>query len=175
MAKYKDKDTALKEYTDGGISYNYQDYPNALDPTIFWDKDDRMWMVYGSWSGGIYLLEIDEETGEVIHPKEDKSAGVDAYFGKRLLGGGHTSIEGPYILYDKDSDYYYLFVSYGNLQREGGYQMRVFRSKTVDGEYVDMNGKYPQKKSRKPGILWTEIIRKLQTAKSSAGLYGYRT
>lgn len=82
VAKYKDKDTALKEYTDGGISYNYQDYPNALDPTIFWDKDDRMWMVYGSWSGGIYLLEIDEETGEVIHPKEDKSAGVDAYFGK---------------------------------------------------------------------------------------------
>ena len=80
----------------------------------------------------------------MIHPKEDKSAGVDAYFGKRLLGGGHTSIEGPYILYDKDSDYYYLFVSYGNLQREGGYQMRVFRSKTVDGEYVDMNGKYPR-------------------------------
>ena len=65
------------------------------------------------------------------------------YFGKRLLGGGHKSIEGPYILYDEESGYYYLFVSYGSLTREGGYQMRVFRSKTVDGEYVDMNGAYP--------------------------------
>ncbi len=31
-----------------------------------------MWMVYGSWSGGIFLLEIDEKTGLVIHPKEDE-------------------------------------------------------------------------------------------------------
>ena len=93
-----------------------------------------MWMVYGSWSGGIFLLEIDEKTGLVIHPKEDEKNGVDPYFGKRLLGGGHKSIEGPYILYDEESGYYYLFVSYGSLTREGGYQMRVFRSKTVDGE-----------------------------------------
>ena len=68
---------------------------------------------------------------------------MDPYFGKRLLGGGHKSIEGPYILYDEESGYYYLFVSYGSLTREGGYQMRVFRSKTVDGEDVDMNGAYP--------------------------------
>ena len=48
-------------------------------------------------------------------------------------------------MYDANTDYYYLFVSYGTLTSNGGYQIRVFRSKTVDGEYVDMNGEYPQK------------------------------
>ena len=48
-------------------------------------------------------------------------------------------------MYDEATDYYYLFVSYGGLTSNGGYQMRVFRSKTVDGEYVDMNGAYPEK------------------------------
>ncbi|MCI9334188.1 MAG: hypothetical protein HFI98_05455 [Lachnospiraceae bacterium] len=59
------------------------------------------------------------------------------------LSGGHNSIEGPYIQYDADSGYYYLYVSYGGLERTGGYQIRVFRSKTPDGEYTDMNGSFP--------------------------------
>ena len=98
-----------------------------------------MWMVYGSWSGGIFLLEIDEKTGLVIHPKEDEKNGVDPYL-ETSAWRRNTIDRGPYILYDEESGYYYLFVSYGSLTREGGYQMRVFRSKTVDGEYVDMNG-----------------------------------
>ena len=51
-------------------------------------------------------------------------------------------------MYDETSGYYYLFVSYGALTSNGGYQVRVFRSKTVDGEYVDMNGKYPEKSAQ---------------------------
>ena len=139
---YVDEETALSRYVNGQ-GYNYLEYPNAIDPTLFTDADGNDWLVYGSWSGGIFLLEIDEETGKVIHPADDPDNDVDAYFGKRLLGGGHKSIEGPYILYDKDSGFYYLFLSYGNLQREGGYQMRVFRSENPDGPYVDMNGKAP--------------------------------
>jgi arabinan endo-1,5-alpha-L-arabinosidase len=139
---YVDEEYALKNYVRNN-SYNTDEYPNAIDPTVFYDEDDRMWMVYGSWSGGIFLLEIDPETGKVIHPEADEENSVDAYFGKRLLGGGHKSIEGPYIMYDEADGYYYLFVSYGNLTSSGGYQVRVFRSETVDGEYVDMNGAYP--------------------------------
>lgn len=141
---YVDEDYAYKNYIKGA-QYNYEDYPNAIDPTVFYDADGRMWMVYGSWSGGIFLLEIDKTTGLVIHPEADKANNVDPYYGKRLLGGGHISIEGPYIMYVETSGYYYLFVSYGALTSNGGYQVRVFRSKTVDGEYVDMNGKYPEK------------------------------
>lgn len=141
---YVDKDYALKNYVKLDGTYNFNEYPNALDPSVFYDKDGKMWMVYGSWSGGIFLLEIDESTGDVIHPEADPDKNVDAYFGKKLLGGGHKSIEGPYILYDPDSDYYYLFVSYGGLAADGGYQIRVFRSKEVNGDYVDMNGKKPE-------------------------------
>ncbi len=142
---YVTEDYALSNYVTLGDEYDYEDYPNAIDPTVFYDEDGKMWMVYGSWSGGIFLLEIDEATGEVIHPEADSENNVDAYFGKRLLGGGHKSIEGPYIMYDEQSGYYYLFVSYGSLTSNGGYQIRVFRSETVDGDYVDMNGQYPTK------------------------------
>ncbi len=134
---------ATANYITLGDSYNYDEYPNAIDPTVFYDEDGRLWMVYGSWSGGIFLIELDETTGEVIHPEADPDNNVDAYFGKCLLGGGHKSIEGPYIIYDADAGYYYLYVSYGSLTSSGGYQIRVFRSETVDGDYVDMNGNTP--------------------------------
>lgn len=143
VAEYVDRDTAKDRYIKKSNEYNFNKYPNAIDPTVLYDGDGRLWMVYGSWSGGMYLLELDKSTGEVIHPQEDEANRVDPYFGKRLLGGNHSSIEGPYILYDEESGYYYLFVSYGGLAREGGYQIRVFRSETIDGDYVDMNGEYP--------------------------------
>lgn len=146
VLNYVDREYAVSKYIKPNGEYNFVSYPNAIDPTIFYDADDRLWMVYGSWSGGIFLLEINEETGEVIHPEADEANEVDPYFGKRLLGGDHKSIEAPYILYEPTSEYYYLFVSYGSLTRDGGYQIRVFRSKQVDGPYVDMNGVYPTEK-----------------------------
>ncbi len=141
VLEYVDEDYALSTYVNGGGTYQYKEYPNALDPSVFYDDDGRLWMVYGSWSGGIFLLELDPETGLVIHPEADPDNRVDTYFGKKLLGGDHKSIEAPYIL--NADGYYYLFVSYGSLIREGGYQIRVFRSETPDGEYVDMNGMTP--------------------------------
>ncbi|MCR5596410.1 MAG: glycoside hydrolase family 43 protein [Lachnospiraceae bacterium] len=139
---YVDLEYAKSHYLHGR-EYNYNEFPNAIDPSVFYDEDGRMWMVYGSWSGGMFLLEIDPQTGDVIHPEADEENHVDPYYGKKLCGGGHMSMEGPYILYDETSGYYYLFVSYGSLVSNGGYQMRVFRSETVNGDYVDMNGKNP--------------------------------
>lgn len=144
--EFVDEEYAVAHYTSkAGYEYNYKDYPNCIDPTVFYDNDGKMWMVYGSWSGGIFLIEIDEETGSVIHPELDEDNNVDPYYGKKLLGGGHHSIEGPYILYDDQTGSYYLFVSYGELTRDGGYQIRVFKSDKVDGPYVDMNGAAPGK------------------------------
>lgn len=143
VTEYVDRDTAKDRYIKKSNEYNFNKYPNAIDPTVLYDEEGRLWMVYGSWSGGMYLLELDKATGEVIHPEENEANRVDPYFGKRLLGGNHSSIEAPYIFYDEENGYYYLFVSYGGLAREGGYQIRVFRSETIDGDYVDMNGEYP--------------------------------
>lgn len=141
---YVDEDHAITNYLKGS-KYRFEDWPNAIDPNAFYDRDGKMWLVYGSWSGGIFLLEIDESTGKVIHPEADPGNNVDAYYGKRLAGGGHMSMEAPYILWDETSGYYYLFVSYGGLNREGGYQIRVFRSREPDGDYLDMNDKKLEK------------------------------
>jgi arabinan endo-1,5-alpha-L-arabinosidase len=125
----------------GSSSYRNYQWPNAIDPAVFYDADGRMWMVYGSWSGGIFILEIDESTGRPIRRDGDRSGRVDAYFGIHLTGGNHRSIEGPYIVYDESSQYYYLFVSYGRLVSDGGYQIRVFRSRRPDGPYLDPAGR----------------------------------
>lgn len=140
---YVSEEYAAETYLKLNGEYDNELWPNCIDPAPFYDEDGRLWMTYGSWSGGIFLLELDPETGLIIHPEADPENNVDPYFGKRLLGGGHKSIEGPYIQYDAEAGYYYLYVSYGGLDRAGGYQMRVFRSEAPDGEYVDMNGKYP--------------------------------
>lgn len=85
------KNADISRYLEYG-GYNNKEWPNCIDPAIFTDADGRMWMNYGSWSGGIFLLEIDPTTGYPIYPVDDKDA--DPYYGYRLIGGGHHSAEG---------------------------------------------------------------------------------
>ena len=123
--------------------YNNYAFPNAIDPTIYYDTDGKMYMVYGSWSGGIFSLEIDPKTGKCIHPKTGKTADgrmVDSYFGTKLIGGYHKSGEGPFIEYNEETGYYYLWVTFGGLFSEGGYNMRVYRSKNPLGPFEDPAG-----------------------------------
>lgn len=128
---------------NSGTEYNTDYAPNAIDPALFFDEDEKLWMVYGSWSGGMYILEIDVTSGEPMYPGADSGDNVDRYFGKKLIGGYHQSGEGPYITYDKQTGLYYLFVTYGQLQSSGGYNMRLFKSDKPDGPYVDMKNQIP--------------------------------
>ena len=127
-----------------GSGYNYREFPNAIDPTIYTDTNGKMYMVYGSWSGGIYTLEIDKATGKCIHPKSGKTSDgrtVDSYFGTKLAGGFHKSGEGPFIEYNADTGYYYLWETYGGLFSDGGYNMRVYRSTSPTGPFTDPAGR----------------------------------
>ncbi len=121
-------------------NYNNTLFPNAIDPTILFDASGNMWMTYGSWSGGIYILQLDSKTGQPIYPKTN-SGNTDGYFGTRIAGGYGKSGEAPYIVYDTESGYYYLYVTYGWLGSDGGYHVRMYRSKTINGNYVDAAGK----------------------------------
>ncbi len=113
---------------------------NAIDPCVVFDKDGSLWMVFGSWFGGLYMLRLDENTGlrDYTTTYETIANEQDAYYGYKVHGGFGVSGEGPYII-EKDG-YYYLFVSYGGLVADGGYQMRVFRSEKITGPYVDEAG-----------------------------------
>lgn len=123
--------------------FNNMMYPNAIDPTIYTSKDGKTYMCYGSWSGGIFSLEIDPKTGRCIHPKTGKTEDgrmVDSYFGTKISGGYRKSGEGPFIEYNEDTGYYYLWVTYGGLFSDGGYNMRVFRSRDPLGPFTDPAG-----------------------------------
>lgn len=117
-------------------------WPNCIDPCVIFDDDGNLWMSYGSWSGGIFMLELDEETGlrdySVTYESNEHS---DAYFGTKIAGGSYASGEASYI--QKIGDYYYLFISYGALEARGGYNVRIFRSQRPDGDYVDLLGNSP--------------------------------
>jgi len=121
-------------------SDNYGNHwPNCIDPCVFYDETGKLWMSYGSWSGGIFMLELDEATGlrnyDVTYAESETS---DPYFGKKIAGGHYVSGEASYIEYI--GGYYFLFMTYGGLEAAGGYQMRVFRSLSPDGPYVDSKG-----------------------------------
>ncbi|MBQ9123524.1 MAG: glycoside hydrolase family 43 protein [Lachnospiraceae bacterium] len=114
-------------------------WPNCIDPCVFYDEEGKLWMAYGSWSGGIFMLELDEETGlRDYNVTYETNIHSDAYFGTKIAGGAYVSGEGAYI--EKIGEYYYLFISYGNLEAAGGYNVRVFRSERPDGDYVDALG-----------------------------------
>ncbi|XEC94526.1 LamG-like jellyroll fold domain-containing protein [Paenibacillus tarimensis] len=132
------------EWFNEGGSYANRDYPNAIDANLFYGEDGKLWMTYGSWSGGIFLLEIDKSTGKAIYPEQDGTTAdgrmIDRYFGTKIAGGYFKSGEGPYVVYDKDTGFYYLYVTYGWLGADGGYNMRLFRSTHPEGPYVDAKG-----------------------------------
>lgn len=115
---------------DGSI-YDARKHPNAVDPDTFFDAQGKLWMIYGSYSGGIFILQLDATTGMPL-PGQG--------YGKHLLGGNHSRIEGAYVLYSPATSYYYMFTSFGGLDAVGGYNMRVARSTAPDGPYLDAQG-----------------------------------
>ena len=125
-------------------------WPNCIDPCVFYDDSDNLWMSYGSWSGGIFMIKLDKTNGlrdyTYTFPYQisgttttpgaaDANCTSDPYFGKKIAGGYYVSGEASYI--QKVGKYYYLFMSYGGLTAAGGYQIRVFRSEKPDGPYKD--------------------------------------
>ena len=98
---------------------------------MFYDKRGKLWMTYGSYSGGIFILRMDETTGKPM-PGQG--------YGKHLAGGDHAPIEGSYILYSPETRYYYLFVSFGGFAATDGYNIRIARSRNPDGPYLDAEG-----------------------------------
>lgn len=130
-------------YSTGEYNCSMGMYPNAIDPTAFFDKNGNMWMVYGSYSGGCYIVRLDKNTGLPDYDYMSKASGYDVYFGKPISKTNAETEgtgEGPFILYDKVSDYYYFFLTYGGLAGDGGYNIREYRSKSPDGPYKDACG-----------------------------------
>ena len=99
MGPYREEETIIFSGGNGGE-------PNCIDPELFYDKDGKLWMVYGSFFAGVYIKELDE-----------KGLPVEDGFGTLLWKGDGIGVEGPFIFYNAETDYYYLMTSDGNLMQ----------------------------------------------------------
>ena len=121
---YKWTDQGMVVYSDSN------DDINAIDAGLFMDSDGRAYLTYGSWFGGIGVIEIDPVSGKV-------KSGASLH---KIAGGGHTDWEAPYLI--KEGSYYYIFINRGSCCNgvNSTYYIQMGRSTSPTGPFVDKNG-----------------------------------
>ncbi|KAG8526080.1 uncharacterized protein KY384_000072 [Bacidia gigantensis] len=110
---------------------------NAIDPNLIVDAKKRVWLTFGSFWGGIKMVELNPKTG--IPDKPD--APPISLAARPEPGAGHGAIEAPFLI--RHAKYYYLFVSFDFCCRgaKSTYNVRVGRSAAITGPYKDKTGK----------------------------------
>jgi len=108
---------------------------NCIDPSILVDTNGTVWMSFGSYSDGIMLMQLDPATGKRIatnSPITKIASSTTTFFS--------NSTEGS-CLYQRGG-WYYLFLNYGGCCSgvDSTYNIRVGRSATVSGPYLDRSG-----------------------------------
>jgi arabinan endo-1,5-alpha-L-arabinosidase len=99
---------------------------NAIDPNVIVDESGTPWLDFGSFWSGIKMVKLDDSGKRA----DDKLVAL----------ASSKSIEGPFIIHQ--CGYYYLFVSFGACcDGAYDYNVRVGRSKSVTGPYMDKDGK----------------------------------
>lgn len=138
-ATNKTLDPASKEYRWIDERPVVQSYPsddfNAIDPNVVVDSKGTPWLSFGSFWNGLRLVRLDDKG----HRADDKIVNIAArpHEGPQQPG----AIEAPFIV--RKGDWYYLFASYDFCCRGANstYNVRVGRSRAVEGPYLDRDGK----------------------------------
>jgi arabinan endo-1,5-alpha-L-arabinosidase len=120
--------------------------PFAIDPAVFEDDSNHIWLVYGSHAQGIWMVELDKATGLLKENPTDKIWDItDERFIEVANYGGQleeNNIEAAYIFNHPDNSYYYLFVNWDVCCSgvNSTYNIRVGRSESPTGPFLDKNG-----------------------------------
>lgn len=111
-----------------------EDNYNAIDPGIVEDADGTPWMAFGSFWGGIQLVELEWPSGKPADPDAEPRV-----IASRI--GSPNAIEAPYIVHR--GDWFYLLVSRDSCCQgsDSTYNIAVGRSVNVTGPYVDRLGR----------------------------------
>ncbi len=108
---------------------------NCIDPSILVDTNGSVWMVFGSYSDGILVTQLDPATGKRMNTNSigTKIASSSTSFFANNTEGAHIHQRGGF---------YYLFVNYGGCCSgiDSTYNIRVGRSASVTGPYLDRAG-----------------------------------
>ena len=130
------------DWNNGGWETAYFKW-NAIDPTYIITPEQQHWLIYGSWHSGIAAVELDATSGKtkVELPNPWGSLADIAPYGKLIVSRSMTSrwqgSEGPEIVYNPETGYYYLFMAYDGL--DVPYNTRVCRSRNIDGPYMGID------------------------------------
>lgn len=100
---------------------------DAIDPSFLLDPSDgRLWLTYGTYFGFIRLVELDPRTGKRVEGNQPVNIAIDC--------------EATDLMY-RDG-WYYLLGTHGTCcdGANSTYNIRVGRSRTVTGPYLDHTG-----------------------------------
>lgn len=102
---------------------------NAIDPSAFLDTDGKLWLAFGSFWQGIFLTELDPQTGKLI--------GTNSPLYQLAW---NPSIEAACLT--RHDRFYYLFVNWGHCCKgtNSTYEVRVGRAGKITGPYLDRDG-----------------------------------
>ena len=125
------KDPAYK-WTDRGVvvTSNGNEDLNAIDPGVILAPDGTLWICYGSYHGSIRVTQLDPHTGLALAPN---TLGAPIATARESEASDIVSHNG----------FYYLFVNHGSCckGKDSTYNIRVGRSRTITGPYLDRDGK----------------------------------
>lgn len=134
-------------WTDRGVvveSVPGRDLWNAIDPAVTFDADGTPWLAFGSFWGGLKLVQLDETLTRPAEPQRWRTIAARPRYWKlndRDAGDEmNGAVEAPFI-FEKDG-WYYLFASWDQCCRgaESTYKVVVGRSRNVTGPYLDKTG-----------------------------------
>jgi arabinan endo-1,5-alpha-L-arabinosidase len=123
--------------------------PVAIDPSVYTDDNENIYMAFGSGTSGIWIVELDPQTGH-LSPEVAKgfSENNDAFHrvAYRELNkhrGPTEYIEAAYVYRHPNNGYYYLFVNWGLCCSgvRSTYQIMIGRSLSATGPFIDKQGK----------------------------------
>lgn len=103
---------------------------NAIDPAVIETAAGELWMAFGSFWSGLQLLALDPATGMPADPAAEP-----------IPLAWNESIEAAH-LHERDG-WFYLFLNHGTCCQgvESTYEIRVGRSRTINGPYLDQAGR----------------------------------
>ena len=121
----------LVNWTDQGLVVNSTTTTiyGCIDPAIFADAKNNIWMVFGSHLNGNFIAQINPLTGKMLNGTITN-----------IAGSTNCQNEASYVI--ANGNYYYLFYNVGTCcaGKSSTYNVKMGRSTSVTGPYLDKAG-----------------------------------